>query len=168
MTKSKTINLFLAQVSQVNVKGQKYNFQIVSREETVILRAESIDEMNGWIVVLQEICSSLLNAGIKEEPGNMSGTDSLSRGFSHSLAADSVVEDEPDDSDNKRSDHLNIKRGISEFLLKNNYCADCSKSITEGSLFLPYLFYFRSLIFYHFHLLFETHKFSNCFLKIAL
>lgn len=119
----RSVSLFLTQVTQMSVKGQKHTFQLVSIEESLLLRAESQEDMNEWISALQGVCAVLLNTSLKEDP-------------------DEIVhphESLEDDQEPARAVGDSNFKGIPELLQKNDICAECSQRIREGSPELEYL-----------------------------
>lgn len=115
--RAREITLVLARVSPCQIKGQKFTFQIVSRDETTMLRAETAEEMDEWIEALQQTCQSLLTDKIEDVNAPLSVrkstevTDPVPLGRASS---------EPEISENSL---------LTQFILKNNFCIECTRSL---------------------------------------
>jgi len=75
---NRAIALFLASTKQKLHAKKPFSFEIITREETCLLRAESDADMAEWISVLTDVSSRMLSASIDTGTASTSATSSAS------------------------------------------------------------------------------------------
>lgn len=124
------------------MKGQKNTFQIVSREGSTLCRAETPEDMNEWIAVLQKTCTELFTVAVEDEEAKpqhqqLSNVSELSIESAPSPQMTARSRSSSDygsqrGRNNFRSTSTAVKSTLDEFLQRNDFCADCNMLVLEG------------------------------------